>query len=140
MTARLLDLQRRQGALAAAPNVGGRLPGDGRGPDPRVQGHWPAGRPAARHYLERRGAGAATILVETSATRGPRPAAVRSPSRVSIFWLYPHGRVSPRLQLTTVDAPNVRVFHRGDTDEQAEALKQTSSTTDSCEFRVCSIN
>ena len=64
------------------------------------------------YFLARRGRHA-TIIVETSGDTGPAAvAAVKTCPHVSIFCLYPHGRVSPvqELQLTTVDSPNVRVF------------------------------
>ena len=69
----------------------------------------------------------ATIVVETSGDTGPAAIeAVRQCESVTIFCLYPEGRVSAvqELQMITVDSANVHVYRtEGDTDEQAEALK-----------------
>eukprot|EP00941_MAST-03F_sp_MAST-3F-sp1_P003959 g3959.t1 len=96
------------------------------------------------YYLGRKNR-RATIIVETSGDTGPAAvAAVKSCPYVSIFCLYPHGRVSPvqELQLTTVDSPNVHVFRtEGNTDEQAEALKKIFMDKQFAkEYNVCSIN
>ena len=76
------------------------------------------------HYLGRRGAHA-NVVVETSGDTGPAAiAGVAGCDHVSIYVLYPRGRVSEvqELQMVTSDAPNVTVFRsEGDTDEQVRA-------------------
>jgi len=77
------------------------------------------------HYLGRRGRHA-NVVVETSGDTGPAAiAGVAGCDHVSIYVLYPRGRVSEvqELQMTTSAAPNVTVFRtEGDTDEQARNL------------------
>jgi len=87
----------------------------------------------------------ANILVETSGDTGPAAIeAVRACENVTIYCLYPEGRVShvQELQMITVDAPNVHVYRtEGDTDEQAEALKIVfRDQTFMKRHSVCSIN
>lgn len=96
------------------------------------------------HYLGQRGR-RANIVVETSGDTGPAAiAGVRGCEHVTIFCLYPHGRISEvqELQMITEQARNVHVYRtEGDTDEQAEALKLLFSDAEfMSRHQVCSIN
>ena len=96
------------------------------------------------HYLGREGRHA-NILVETSGDTGPAAIdGVRGCEHVDIFCIYPYGRITPvqELQMITVDEPNVHVFRTmGDTDEQAQVLKELFSDEAFVKAHaICSIN
>ncbi len=78
------------------------------------------------HVLEQRGQRATIVGATSGDTGGAAIEAFGGLSRVDVFILYPHGRVSPvqRRQMTTVDADNVHAIAvEGDFDDCQALVK-----------------